>query len=222
MCNICEHSYPLTKLFVAECETHYLCKRCTKNYYEEIIEEGRNEICCPFLKCKAKINLNELQQLISLEHYKRLINTENKEYKKNTENKENVIDLYPEETTNNLVFTKLKTSYNKKKIESYTKKHVIDINTNKSFFNYNKEKEGYCPFCLKESLFSKTNTHYYKCLNCLCKICRYCFKEFIDRHMDIHNVEHCKLYYRLDGDLNEKIYLSLLYYNFFLFLHSFI
>ena len=115
MCNICEHSYPLPKLFVAEYEAHYLCKRCTKSYYEEIIEDGRNEISCPFLKCKARINLNELQKLISPEHYKRFINIGNKEYKENTDNKENVNDLYSEETTNNLVFTKLKTSYNKKK-----------------------------------------------------------------------------------------------------------
>ena len=201
MCNICEHSYPLTKLFVAVCQEHYLCKRCTKNYYEEIIEDGRKEISCPFLKCKAKVNLKELQKLISPEHYKRLLNTENKE---NNVTKENGIDFYSDETTNNLVFTKLKSSHNKKKIELYTKKHVIDINTNKNFFNYNKEKEGYCPFCLEESIFTKTNTHYYKCLNCLCKICRYCFKEFIDRHMDVHNVEHCKVYYRLDGDLNKN------------------
>ena len=201
MCNICEHSYPLVKLFVADCHEHYLCKRCTKNYYEEIIEDGRNEMCCPFLKCKAKINLKELQKLISPEHYKRLINTEKKD---NTTNNENGIEFYTDETSNNLVFTKLKTTYNKKKIELYTKKHVIDINTNKTFFNYNKEKEGYCPFCLKESLFTKTNTHYYKCLNCICKICRYCSKEFIDRHMDIHNVEHCKVYYRLEGDLDKR------------------
>ena len=216
MCNVCEHSYPLTKLFLAECQIHYLWKRCTKNYYEEIIEDGRNEICCPFLKCRAKINLNEFQKLISPEHYKRLIKTE-KENNKNLENKEKVIDLYSEENTNHLAFTKLKTSYNKKKIESYTKKHVIDINTNKNFFNYNKEKEGFFPFCLKESLFTKSNTHYYKFLNCICKICKYCFKEFIDRHMDINNVGHCKVYYRLDGNLDEKSIFTIFLLQFFFF-----
>ena len=39
MCSICEHTYPMTRLFVAKCEDHYLCKRCTKNYFEEIIED---------------------------------------------------------------------------------------------------------------------------------------------------------------------------------------
>ena len=34
MCYICEHSYSISRLFVAECKEHYLCKRCTKNYYE--------------------------------------------------------------------------------------------------------------------------------------------------------------------------------------------
>jgi len=81
---------------------------------------------------------------------------------------------------------------------------VIDINSNKNFFNYNSAKDGYCPYCYEESLFSKTNTHYYKCLNCLRKICKYWFKEFHVRHMNINYNLHCKVFYRGDEEDNRK------------------
>ena len=189
-CSKCEHTYLMIKLFVAECNIHYICKRCAKNYYEELIEEGEKKIACAFLKCKAKVNLRDLKDIISSEHYFRLIDK--------TQETEN------EETQNKLVFTKLKTNYNKERIQFYIKKHVIDINSNKNFFNYNKIKEGYCPYCFEESLFAKTNTHYFKCLNCLIKICKYCFKEYIDKHIDLHSVDHCKVYYRSGIEQNNK------------------
>ena len=188
MCSICEHTY--LKLFVAECNDHYICKRCAKNYYEEIIEDGIKELFCPFVRCKAKVNLKELKNIISPEHYNRLINQSQ--------------ETKYEETQNKLVYAKLKTNCNKENIQIYTKKHVIDINSNKNFYDYNSFKEVYCPHCFEESLFSKTNTHYFKCLNCLIKICKYCFKEYIDRHIDIHYIDHCKVYYRLEDDQNKR------------------
>ena len=163
MCSICEHTYPMTRLFVAKCEDHYLCKRCTKNYFEEIIEDGSKEILCPFTKCKAKIDIKDLLNIISLDHYRRLT----------SENQDNEDDDKEEKIKNKLFFTKIKGNYRKENIKLYTKKHVIDINSNKNFFNYNNAKIGYCPFCCEESLFSKTNTHYSKCFNCLSKVCKY-------------------------------------------------
>ena len=41
ICSICEHSFQDTRLFVAKCQTHYLCKKCSKNYYEDIIEKSK-------------------------------------------------------------------------------------------------------------------------------------------------------------------------------------
>ena len=197
MCEICEHTYNFNKLFVAKCEDHYICKRCTKNYYEEAIEEGKKGLFCPFLSCKEEVDKNKLKNFISSEHYNRLCSEQKK--KVNNENKEN-----KEEKKGNFYFTKLKTNINKENIEKYTKKNVIDINSNKNFFNYNSAKDGYCPYCYEESLFSKTNTHYYKCLNCLSKICKYCFKEYHDRHMDINYPQHCKVFYRGDEEDNKK------------------
>ena len=194
MCEICEHTYSLNKLFVAQCENHYICKRCTKNYYEEAIEEGKKELVCPFLTCKKNVDEYRLKNFISSKHYNRLYN----------EQKKNIRNLNKEEKKGDFYFTKIKTNINKENIEKYTKKNVIDINSNKNFFNYNSAKDGYCPYCYEESLFSKTNTHYYKCLNCLSKICKYCFKEFHDRHMDINYNLHCKVFYRGDEEFNRK------------------
>ena len=199
MCSICEHTYPMTRLFVAKCEDHYLCKRCTKNYFEEIIEDGSKEILCPFTQCKAKVDIKNLLNIISLDHYRRLT----------SENQDNEDDDKEEKTKNKLFFTKIKGNYRKENIKLYTKKHVIDINSNKNFFNYNNAKMGYCPYCCEESLFSKTNTHYSKCFNCLSKICKYCYKEFVDGHIDIHNLDHCKVYYRLEAtDHNNTIIIN--------------
>ena len=203
ICCICEHTYNKNKLVVAECEEHYLCKRCTKNYYEEIIEDGYREIFCPFLKCRAPVDLEDLKKIIGPDHFRRLTNNYN-----------SIED--GEETKNKFIFTKLKTNYNKGNAGVYCKKHVIDINSNKNFFNYNRIKDGYCPFCYEKSLFSKTNSHYYKCLYCLSKICRYCFKNYNEKHMDIHNQDHCKVYYRLDEEKDKinmfKIYFKQLFF----------
>ena len=31
---------------------------------------------------------------------------------------------------------------------------------------------------------------------CLRKVCKYCFKEYDERHLEINNANHCKVYYR--------------------------
>ena len=191
MCSICEHTFYITRMFVAECEKHYLCRKCAKNYYEDIIEKGQKDIFCPFFKCRELVDLTNLQKIISPEHFKRICQRDPKEENKNL---------------NKLYFTKIKTNKDRKNIEKYTKRNVIDINSNKNFFNYHTEKEDYCPFCYEESLFTKTNTHFYKCLNCMAKICKHCFKEFYDNHINVNYVDHCKVYYRLNekSDLNNN------------------
>lgn len=72
-----------------------------------------------------------------------------------------------EETKNKFVFTKTKTNQNKENFKLYSKQHIIDINSNKDFINYNNANVGFCPLCCEESLFSKYNTHYSKCFNSL-------------------------------------------------------
>ena len=192
-CSICEQDFQISSLFVAECQTHFLCKKCTKNYYEDLIENGIKEMLCPFIKCRQPVYSESLEKIISKEHFNILINN-----KKNNK-----------ETQNKFYFTKLKSTIDNEHLKLYTKKHVIDINSNKNLYNYNYAKEVYCPDCYTNSLFSKTNTFFYKCLNCGVKICKSCFKEFNEKHMEPTNIDHCKVYYRTDE--NEKKDLKLCY-----------
>jgi hypothetical protein len=185
ICALCEHIFPIQKIFQPECGKHYLCNRCAKNYYEDIIENGQKEMKCPFLTCQKPVDLEDLKNLISKEHFNLLC-----------EHSHNGING----TQNKFIFTKIKTNIDKDNFELYTKKNVIDISSNKSFFNYTNAKGVYCPNCYKDAIFSKNSSHFFKCLNCHCKRCKYCFKDFDDKHMDINTTNHCKVYYRYEDD----------------------
>ena len=215
-CYICERAYPSYKLHSAACKKHFICKKCFKNYYEERIEEGDKKLICSVYNCSAPldINLNILKSLISSTHYD-LLNP--KEKKNNGNNENNIINRIntfdnTENYNNNYdllnsnVLLKLQEKYkintknDHQKLKLYTQRHVIDINSNENFFMYFKIREQFCPICNEECLFSKTGTHFFKCLNCFHKFCKYCFKEFNDLHMDISKENHCKIYYRRDDE----------------------
>ena len=117
-------------------------QKCTKNYYEELIDDGFKELFYPFLQCKKGVNLNKLKSFISQNHFSRFQSY--KTYLKNSEE-------------NKLIYSRLKTSINKENVEFYSRKHVIDINTNKNFYNYKGSKDSFCPFCNEETLFKLTN-----------------------------------------------------------------
>ena len=181
ICQICEHSLPIQRLFSSECKQHYLCKKCAKYYYEDIIESGIREMFCPLIKCKKPVNLEDLKSIISEEHFRILTQNLDKNQK-------------------NLLFTKLKTDPIQETLELYTEKHVLDVDSNKKFFNFNSMKGVYCPYCNKDALFTKGNSHFCKCLNCDCKICKYCSKKFTNDHLDLNNPTHCKVYYRYNDN----------------------
>ena len=203
LCSICDHASPVSRLFVAECNKHFLCRKCSKNYYEDIIEEGIKEMLCPFTKCREPVDLLDLKKIVSNNHFDILINKK--------------VNL--EETQNKYYLTKIKTNIDNENVKLYTKKHVIDINSNKSLYSSYNAKDNYCPNCFHESLFSKTNTYFFKCLYCGCKRCKYCLKEYDDRHFDSTSITHCKIYYRFDeiGKKDPKFLYILLLQLFFVF-----
>ena len=188
-CSICEYSSLESKMFLPECNIHHICKRCTKNYYEEKIDDGIKKLFCPFVQCKQEINLDKLRHFISVKHYNRL----NVNIRKSENSEEN-----------KLIFSKIKTDYKKENVELYSKRHVIDINTNKNLYNYRGEEKGFCPFCSEQALFFQTNNIFYKCLNCLTKICKYCFKEYNNRHLDSNYPGRCKIFYRNNDTILRK------------------
>ena len=208
ICHICEQVFPITKVFIPECNIHIICKKCAKNYYEDIIENGDKELLCPFVKCKELVDLEYLKKIISAEHFNILKNNKNNS----------------KEFHNKLYLTKIKTNIDNENIKLYSKKHVIDINTNKNFYNYYNTKETNCPICFNESLFSKTNRNFFKCLNCSSRICKYCYKEYEENHFDLNSSNHCKVYFRFDeeGKNNRSFFEEFLLQMFFVFSSYFI
>ena len=199
-CSICENNFPISKLFVPSCELHYLCRHCSKYYIEDIIENGIKEINCPFIKCKKPFDKNDLKDIIS-SHHLNLLKNDNS----------NLI-----EESNIFYYNQKKENDDEGNANHYSKKNVIDINTNKKLYNYKSTKVVVCSNCNMESLFSKANAHFLKCLYCTCKKCKYCLKNYDDEHMDINSPTHCKVYYRYERkDLNKSEFCLRLFLQFF-------
>ena len=184
-CLLCEKIFSKQRLFCSKCNQHFLCKKCAKNFYEDSIENDNKEMLCPLIKCGQPVDLDKLKEIISEEHYNILTNNSDRAQKY-------------------LLFAKIKTDTVPENVELYNEKHVLDIDTNKKFFNYNNMKETYCSNCNKDTLFTKVSTHFYKCLYCESKRCKYCLKYFNREHMDLNNPSHCKVFYRLTENEERK------------------
>ena len=213
-CYICDRTYSSNRLYSADCQKHFICRRCCKNYYEERIEQGDRDLKCSVFTCNESFNpgLSILQKFLSENHLDLLLNNKTK----NNENKLIEPSLSLQKKYN---FT----NQSSEVMKSYMKKHVIDINSNQNFYMYNKAKVQFCPKCGEQSLFSKTGTYFVKCLNCFHRICKYCMKEYNELHMDISNDNHCKIYYRRDGlDDEKKSFFYLFLIEIFLIISAFI
>ena len=185
-CSICDITYTSSLSYVAECFTHILCKKCAKCFFEEKIESGIKELFCPFISCGKKFSKEQAMKFLSKSH----------------------IDLLEEkkEKNGNLNSIKfLNDDDNEKNIKIYSKNHVIDINNNKLFYNFNKNKSIYCSKCHKYALFCREKQNFMRCLNCHFKQCKYCFKEYTKEHFDMVSQNYCKVYYRNDDIFRIKL-----------------
>ena len=183
-CIICDKIYPVNNLYSAQECKHLLCRKCIKNYYEEKIEEGEKSFKCPIFKCPSVFAQSMIKAFVSAEHFN-LVNGR----------ASGVIDM-------KLTLASLNKKYDT--IKKYTMHHVIDINSNEDFYVYNKAKIQFCPKCGEQALFGKSGTHFVKCLNCNYSLCKYCMKEYDEKHMDITTENHCKVFFRTnDGVIQE-------------------
>ena len=201
-CYICEKPFYLSKLFCADCCIHFLCRKCIKNYYEDYIENKNNTkiLKCPNTKCDKLIDYEILKTIIS-ENHQRLYELDKSENKALCKN--------------NGIYNSMKLSLvkdDKNNAKKYTEKHVLDINSNMNFFMYKKSKDIFCPKCLNPNLFSKTNNHFIKCLNCDYKICKYCLKEYTLRHLDMKIEGYCKVHYRSDEKNEDEKNIFFIYF----------
>ena len=174
-CLICEKITPKSNLYHSTMCSHGICRKCIKLYYEDKIEDGIiDNFKCPVYSCKGHFNESLIKVFISSKLFNIAIDKQDKCNNNNNSLSETSIDT----------------------VKMYQEEHVLDINDNKTFFLYPKEKLNACPRCKKEALFGKTNYYFVKCLNCQMKMCRWCLKEFDDDHFDLFKVNHCRVYFR--------------------------
>ena len=186
-CYICEKSFYFIKLYYAECNQHYLCRKCLKSYYEDYIENNNFSkiLKCPCAQCDKTIDYEKIVKDVISDTHQKIYENYNEE--------KGIIDKYRDVDSN--IDTNLKL---------YTKRHVLDVNNNKKIYMFKKTKERYCPRCLMPYLFSKTNNNFIKCLFCNFKICKFCLKEYSHKHLNLQNEDHCKIRYRRNLDEQEK------------------
>ena len=181
-CFICEKpfiSYEI--IYCAECNIHLMCKSCAKNYYQQNFENNNITLKCPDYNCQQIMDYSLIKNILNQE-YQDLLE------KKNEDNKILRMDL------NNKIISR-----------NYSEKHVIDINSNRQLYIYEKNKDIYCFNCMKPSLYGGMSKDFLKCLNCHKKICKFCFKEYKDNHMNKKNEDRCKVYFRRKTRKQKKI-----------------
>ena len=186
-CYICEKSFYFIKLYYAECNQYFLCRKCLKSYYEDYIENNNFSkiLKCPCAQCDKTIDYEKIVKDVISDTHQKIYENYNEE--------KGIIDKYRDVDSN--IDTNLKL---------YTKRHVLDVNNNKKIYMFKKTKERYCPRCLMPYLFSKTNNNFIKCLFCNFKICKFCLKEYSHKHLNLQNEDHCKIRYRRNLDEQEK------------------
>jgi hypothetical protein len=192
ICFICDQFYLKEKSFTAEECDHTFCHKCGKAYYEEKIEQGDLHFKCPVFKCMKHVKIDTIRFLVSEKHFAASkddidSNFPNNPDNVNTNSIKNKI-IRHKQSMNNFI--------NVDSIKLYSQKHVLDINTNESFFIFNKAKEQFCIKCSEPALYGKNGKYIVKCLNCYHVICKFCMKPFSNDHFDITAFNYCKVYFR--------------------------
>jgi len=185
-CYICEKYFIFPSLFFSKCKIHFFCKYCLKIYCHDLILKGERKIKCPIYKCQYEFDEMILRNIVDDDCYNILFGNINEE--QNIDRKTMMVNI-----TKPLI---LIDKHNLEKTEMYYKENVLDVNTNLTLYSVRKSKDEFCPNCHEHSLFIKTNSFFYKCLNCGHKICKYCNKEFTNMHFSIDDLNHCKVYFR--------------------------
>ena len=200
-CLICERAFSIINLCCSECNKHFFCRRCLKNYCREKIEKGEKRMKCPITKCKYNIYEEFLKSILSEDYY-HLLYRKSKSLKSDdktiesdniSRNKFDKFEIFSKKIKHNSIDKK-------KRIKLYNNKHVIDINSNIMLYNMSKYKDEYCPNCSEQTLFCHTSTLFNKCLNCGFKICKYCNKKFTKTHLIFNCEDHCTIYFRKIGN----------------------
>jgi hypothetical protein len=182
LCFICDKLHLTTTTFTAIGCEHSICQKCGKTYYEDKIEQGDYSLKCPVYRCTYIPDPELVEKLLSGKHYQA--------YRKHMDEANNT------DSGAFNIFKQLKSTNTNTDVKVYTQKHVFDVNTNDTFFCYNKARDQFCIKCGEPSLYGRTGKTYVKCLNCYNTICKFCMKFYTYDHFDITSMNYCKVYFR--------------------------
>ena len=167
-CFICDNVF--ITLYSTHLCIHKFCKICGRNYYEELIELKAFSLKCPKYSCEKNLTMKIIRSLISPFYFKRI--------KKSSKPKINKI--------------------NEKIDKCLLNKNIFELTEkpNDIMKDYLKVKSLVCTKCNKPALFGRNSCLYVKCLNCSFQLCKYCFKEYNDEHLNQRSQSYCKIFFR--------------------------
>ena len=183
MCIICNRLYPHRDIIYSKSCKHIFCVNCIKQYFIGLILKGENDLFnfkCPVPNCEGKYNKNIVVENIPV-NYINCLNPNKNSMKFS-------LKKIKELNNNNLDFI----------LEEYSKKNVLNINSNENFFLYSKNKDNICPKCNKNSLFYKKGNNFKVCLLCRKRFCKFCNNDYNDFHLVKNFPNHCKIYFKID------------------------
>ena len=188
-CIICNKLYPYRNVIYSNSCKHIFCDECIKQYFINLILKGETDIFnfkCPVPNCNGVYNKEILNENIPIPYLDYL-----KDKKNNPMNysikKINEVNKINDDKLDNF-------------LDEYSKKNVLNVNTNKIFYLYSKTKNNICPNCYKNSLFSKKGKKYKVCVLCRKRFCKFCLNEFADYHFEKSYPDHCKIYFKLNDN----------------------
>lgn len=186
-CIICSRVYPSNGMLTTLTCEHKFCIYCIGNYFEyKICNSELNDftnIKCPVITCPSSVAFDEIEKVLPqvvLDY----INKGN-----NGPMKYSIEDI-----------TNIKIHRKDELLTSYSQRNVLDVNTNENFYLFSKIKDKSCPDCHGEFLFARKGLNNYVCLNCLKHFCKFCKKEYSEKHLDKSYKDRCKIYFKIEGE----------------------
>ena len=185
-CFLCERSYLKKELFCSKCNIHLFCKLCLNLIFKKILKSDIPSFECPESNCNFEFDLDYLKDIIDEKIYKELskikIDDKNKSFRSKTK------------------------EINAQKSISFTQRSIFELMNRNEFKNIVEEKKIFCPKCEKSDNYYLSCSHFFKCLFCNCKICKYCYKEYTKTHLISDMPDTCKVYLRIHGYHKKSIF----------------
>ena len=185
-CFLCERTYLQKELFCSKCNIHLFCKLCLNLIFKKILESDIPSFECPESNCNFEFDLDYLKHIIDEKIYSKLCMIKKDDKNKSSRNTIKEINV--------------------QKSIPFTQRSIIELMNRNEFKNFVGEKKLSCPNCEKSENYYLSCSHFYKCLFCNYKICKYCFREYTKTHLISNMSDTCKVYLRINGYHKKSIF----------------